>query len=284
MTAVTLQTIGLAAIAIVVVLAAIAGFVFWLVFALIRRRRERRREEEARRAWEERPSPLSASGVLGLAAGVEGVRLASLALGVGFELARQGFAPVAAGSLRRLADMAETDRPGLRRAIADDGTVTLMFSDIEGSTSLNQALGDEAWLELLKVHDDIVRRQVKSDRGQVVKTQGDSFMVAFKEVPAAVSCAIDIQRALAEAALAQSHPAAGSHRSSYRRGDQAGPRPVWHQRCAGGAGGRCRPGDEILVSSAVRKQVDDGIRYSRARKVTLKGFSSPEQVYQVEWR
>ena len=206
MTAVTLQTIGLAAIAIVVVLAAIAGFVFWLVFALIRRRRERRREEEARRAWEERPSPLSASGVLGLAAGVEGVRVASLALGVGFELARQGFAPVAAGSLRRLADMAETDRPGLRRAIADDGTVTLMFSDIEGSTSLNQALGDEAWLELLKVHDDIVRRQVKSDRGQLVKTQGDSFMVAFKEVPAAVSCAIDIQRALAEAALAQSHP------------------------------------------------------------------------------
>jgi len=34
----------------------------------------------------------------------------------------------------------------------------------------------------------------------------------------------------------------------------------------------------------VRKQVDDGIRYSRARKVTLKGFSSPEQIYQVEWR
>src|ERR1700737_2416965 len=99
MTAVTIQTVGLVAVPIVVALGAIAGIVLWLVFALRSRRRERRRQEEARRAWEERLSPLGASGILGLAAGLEGVRLASPAIGVGSDLARQGFAPVGAGAL-----------------------------------------------------------------------------------------------------------------------------------------------------------------------------------------
>lgn len=284
MTAVTFQTVGLVAVAIVVALAAIAGIVLWLVFALRSRRRARRREEEARRLWEERLSPFSTSGILGLAAGLEGVRLASLAIGVGSDLARQGFAPVVAGSLRRLADMTETDRPALRRAIADDGTVTLMFSDIEGSTSLNQTLGDEAWLQLLKVHDDIVRRQVKSERGQVVKTHGDSFMVAFKEAPAAVSCAIEIQRTLEAAAFAQSHPMRvriGLHTGEVTKHgrDLFGINVVLAARLADAA-----RGGEILVSSAVRKQAHDGIRYSKARKVALKGFSSPEEVFPIEWR
>jgi class 3 adenylate cyclase len=284
MTAVSVQGIGLVAVAVVVVLALIAAFVLDLVFTLRRRRRERRREEEARRAWEERLSSLSPGGVLGLAAGLEGVRLASLAIGVGSELAKQGFAPVVAGSLRRLADIAEADRPGLKRAIADDGTVTLMFSDIEGSTSLNHALGDAAWLELLKTHDEIVRRLVRSGRGQVVKTHGDSFMVAFKEVPAAVSCAIEIQRALAEAEVAQSHPVRvriGLHTGEVTKQgrDLFGINVALAARVADAA-----EGGEILVSSAVRKQAHDGIRFGKGRKVTLKGFSAAEQVYQVEWR
>jgi adenylate cyclase len=284
MIAISLQTVGLVAIAIVVALGAVAGLVLWIVFAALRRRRERRREEEARRAWEERLAPLSSGGVLGLAAGLEGVRLASLAIGVGSELAKQGLAPVVAGSLRRLADMTEADRPALRRAIADNGTVTLMFSDIEGSTSLNQALGDEAWLGLLREHDDIVRRQVKSERGQVVKTQGDSFMVAFKEVPAAVACAIEIQRALAEAELAREHPVRvriGVHTGEVTKQgkDLFGINVVLAARVADAAAG-----GEILVSSAVRKHAADGIRYGKGRKVALKGFTSPEQVYSVEWR
>jgi class 3 adenylate cyclase len=283
MSAISVQTVSLVAIAVVVVLGVIAGVVLWIVLSTLRRRRERRRKEEARRALEQL-SPFSATGVLGLAAGLEGVRLASLALGVGSELAKQGLAPVVAGSLRRLADMTEADRPALRRAIAGDGTVTLMFSDIEGSTSLNQALGDEAWLELLKVHDDIVRRQVRSDRGQVVKTQGDSFMVAFKEVPAAVSCAIDIQRALAEAEPDQSHPVRiriGLHTGEVTKQgrDLFGINVARAARVADAA-----EGGEILVSSAVRKQAGTGIRYGRGRKVALKGFTAPEQVYQVEWR
>ena len=109
-------------------------------------------------------------------------------------------------------------------------------------------------------------------------------MVAFKEVPAAVSCAIDIQRALAEAEIAQSHPVRvriGLHTGEVTKQgrDLFGINVVLAARVADAA-----QGGEILVSSAVRKLAHDSIRYSKAHKVTLKGFSSPEQVYQVEWR
>lgn len=57
-----------------------------------------------------------------------------------------------------------------------------MFSDIEGSTALNERLGDAAWLELLRRHNVVVRRHVRRHHGQVVKTQGDSFMVDRKSV------------------------------------------------------------------------------------------------------
>src|SRR3954471_3730283 len=56
-----------------------------------------------------------------------------------------------------MATTVATERPSLTAAAAPDGTVTLMFSDIEGSTALNERLGDVRWLELLQRHDRIVR-------------------------------------------------------------------------------------------------------------------------------
>ena len=283
MIGVTLHAIGLLALAVAVALVIVAAAIVFLVLWLVRRRRERKREEAALRALEEM-SPLTAGGILGLAAGLEGARLATLAVNVGTELARQGLAPVVAGSLRKLAEMAEADRPAISRAVADDGTVTLMFSDIEGSTALNERLGDEAWVELLRRHDEIVRRQVRADRGQVVKTQGDSFMVAFKEVPAAVSCAIDIQRALDGDALEAEAPVRvriGVHHGEVtKRGrDLFGLNVALAARVAD-----CAGGGEILASAAVRKHAQGGIRYGKGRKVKLKGFSMEETVYPVEWR
>ena len=159
------QAIVLTVVAGIAVVAAVVVFV---TLTLVRRRRARRRALEARRRElkARRLSPLGATGVLGLAATIEGVRLA---VRVGTEL-RRGLAPVVAGSLRRLADLAESDRPALEGVTGPDGTVTLMFSDIEGSTALNERLGDEAWLDLLKKHDAIVRREV-AERGRVERVR-----------------------------------------------------------------------------------------------------------------
>ena len=283
MVGVTLQAVGALVVLAVTVLAAVAGGILLLVFSLRRRRRRRHREEAARRALEEM-SPLSLGGILGLAAGTESVRLAAMAVTVGTELAKQGLAPVLAGSLRRLAEMAEADRPAIKRAIADDGTVTLMFSDIEDSTSLNERLGDEDWLELLREHDGIVRRHVRAGRGQVVKTQGDSFMVAFKEVPAAVACAVEVQRALDEAGLGGEVPVRvriGIHHGEVTKQgrDLFGLNVALAARVAD-----CAAGGEILASAAVRKHAREGVRYGSARRVKLKGISTEETVYPVDWR
>src|SRR4051794_19503190 len=76
------------------------------------------------------------------------------------------------------------------------GTVTFLFSDIEGSTRLLAALGDR-WPPLLEAHGQIVRNTIDAHGGTVVSTEGDSFFAVFPSALAAVSAAAGIQRALA---------------------------------------------------------------------------------------
>src|SRR5688500_14453703 len=60
-------------------------------------------------------------------------------------------------SVHEVAASVGSERPSLRPAAAPDGTVTILFTDIEGSTQLNERLGDVQWLELLRAHHAIVR-------------------------------------------------------------------------------------------------------------------------------
>ena len=77
-----------------------------------------------------------------------------------------------------------------------EGAVTVLFTDVEGSTDLRTRLGDEAADDLLRLHEKIVRDRVSQHGGREIKTLGDGFMVAFASPRKAISCAIDIQRAL----------------------------------------------------------------------------------------
>ena len=76
------------------------------------------------------------------------------------------------------------------------GTVTFLFSDIEGSTRLLQEQGD-AWPAMLARHNELLEAAFVARGGQVVGTEGDSFFVAFPAAPSAVAAAVDAQRALA---------------------------------------------------------------------------------------
>src|SRR3954465_9033041 len=73
--------------------------------------------------------------------------------------------PDTQSSVDEVASSVAASRPSLRPAAAPDGTVTILFSDIEGSTALNERLGDVNWLELLRAHNRIVREQVQSCGG-----------------------------------------------------------------------------------------------------------------------
>ncbi|MEE9285691.1 MAG: AAA family ATPase, partial [Dehalococcoidia bacterium] len=101
-------------------------------------------------------------------------------------------------SIDAVASAVYVDKPDLRQHAAPDGTVTILFSDIEGSTAITERLGDQRWLELLRAHNAIVRTRVAAHDGFEVKSEGDGFMLAFQSARKALECAVDIQRAFAE--------------------------------------------------------------------------------------
>jgi class 3 adenylate cyclase len=80
----------------------------------------------------------------------------------------------------------------------DGGFRTILFTDLEASTLMTQQLGDAEATRILRVHDQILRREIQSQRGRVIKHTGDGFMVAFASASAAVRASIAIQQSLRE--------------------------------------------------------------------------------------
>jgi adenylate cyclase len=189
-------------------------------------------------------------------------------------------------SVEELARWAEVEHPDLRRLAARDGTVTILFSDIEDSTAMNEELGDRAWLRVLGAHDSIVRDLVGTHDGHVVKSHGDGFMVAFARPEEAVRCAIEIQRALASGPRrlrrAPVRVRIGIHvgPAVAKDGDLFGRNVALAARVAD-----CARGGEILVSSQVEEAAggSDGISFAMAREVELKGLPGQHRLVAVRW-
>jgi adenylate cyclase len=195
---------------------------------------------------------------------------------------KEGFGAAVRGSIEELADWAEVERPDLAR-LTPDGKVVILFSDIEGSTALNERMGDRAWVRLLARHDKLVRKLVDDHSGHVVKSQGDGFMVAFARPQQAVDCSVAVQRALArEAKLLLPNPIRvriGIHMGkSVRRGDDLFGRNVaMAARVAAEA-----QGGEVLISEPVRDAVGDDVEVGPPREVELKGFRGSQRLYPVD--
>jgi adenylate cyclase len=196
---------------------------------------------------------------------------------------KEGFGAAVRSSIEDLADWAEVERPDLARVTAD-GKVAIVFSDIEGSTALNERVGDRAWVKLIGEHDKLVRKLVKARSGHVVKSQGDGFMIAFAKAEQAVRCSMDMQHALYKDAQRKRHNGIrvriGIHMGrSVRRGDDLFGRNVaMAARVAGEAGG-----GEILVSETVRDAISDcdDISVDEGREAELKGFAGTHHLYAV---
>src|SRR5689334_12638882 len=77
------------------------------------------------------------------------------------------------------------------------GTVTFLFTDIEGSTRLLHELGAEGYADALAAHRRTLRDAFGRHRGVEVDTQGDAFFVAFSTAPDALAAASEAQQALA---------------------------------------------------------------------------------------
>src|SRR5258708_7832725 len=81
---------------------------------------------------------------------------------------------------------------------AGSGVVTLLFTDMVGSTRLLEKLGDDAAQEVVETHFHLLRRAIARSGGREVKSLGDGLMVAFASPVDAVRCAVSMQHAVAE--------------------------------------------------------------------------------------
>ena len=190
----------------------------------------------------------------------------------------------ALGFLDRIADEVGKARPDLTASTAPNGTVTILFTDIEGSTQLTERLGDKEWMRVLGEHNAIVREQAARHRGFEVKSQGDGFMLAFASARDAIRCAMEIQRNLAgRDDDNELRVRIGLHTGEPVRDaeDFYGKAVILAARIAGEA-----RGSEILVSSLVRELTESTgeFTFEPSTDAELKGLAGMYRLSAVRWR
>ena len=168
----------------------------------------------------------------------------------------------------------------------DPGIRTVLFTDIADSTTLTQALGDEAALAMLGVHDTIVRDALSASGGREVKHTGDGIMASFISAAGAVRCAIEIQRQLDK--HSQENP---DHPLKVRVGAAAGEPVEQHNDLFGStvqlAARLCAHAQpaQILVSNAIPDLcIGKGLSFEDVGEVVLKGFGSPVRAHAAAWK
>jgi class 3 adenylate cyclase len=164
------------------------------------------------------------------------------------------------------------------------GTVTLLLTDIEGSTTLLRRLGD-AYGQVLDDHRDIIRAAVLAGGGHEIDARADEFFAAFERPLAALQAAIAVQRDLAAhdwPHALELRVRAGIHtgRPLFRRSDYVGLPVHVAARISSAA-----HGGQILLSSAsfnaLADDWPDGILARSIGAFTLAGLPDPEELYQV---
>jgi class 3 adenylate cyclase len=168
---------------------------------------------------------------------------------------------------------------------APPGLVTILFTDVEGSTALTQRLGDARTRELLREHERLVREALKSHGGAEVKTMGDGFMASFSSATKALECAIAMQRAFAE------HNQSAEEPIRVRIGLNAG-EPIAEDDDLFGtavnlAARICAHAEagQILAPIVVRElAAGKQFMFADLGETELRGFEDPVRLYELRWR
>jgi class 3 adenylate cyclase len=167
---------------------------------------------------------------------------------------------------------------------APSGLVTILFTDVEGSTALTQRLGDAKARDLLRQHERMVRNALKSHGGSELKTMGDGFMASFSSATRALESAIAMQRAFA------AHNESAPEPILVRVGLNAG-EPVAEEKDLFGTAvnlaaricGHAEAG-QILASDVVRQLVaGKDFLFADRGEAALKGFDEPVRLFEVKW-
>lgn len=165
-------------------------------------------------------------------------------------------------------------------------TMTILFSDIKGSTEITDRLGDMAAQELFSKHNSIVREQVAEFQGHEIKSMGDGFMLAFPSALNGILCAVQIQKMLLEYNNSpEQEPVMvriGLHAGEVIRENQDyfGRNVILASRISSQA-----KENQILVSSILKEMTAsfNQLEFDTPMSVVLKGLPGDVLVYPVNW-
>jgi predicted ATPase/class 3 adenylate cyclase len=153
------------------------------------------------------------------------------------------------------------------------GTVTFLFTDVEGSTRLLHDLGAEGYAEALAEHRRLIREACASEGGIEVDTQGDAFFFAFPTAPGAVGAASAFTETLASGPIAVR---VGLHTGTPLLTDEGYVGGDVHRAARIAASGH---GGQVLVSASTASLVELGLHDLGEHR--FKDLAAPERVYQL---
>ncbi len=160
---------------------------------------------------------------------------------------------------------------------AASGVQTILFTDLESSTALTQAVGDARAQEVLHGHNEAVRAALAAHDGEEVKHTGDGIMAAFGSAVAAVEASLAIQRSLAGAEV-RVRIGLNAGEPIAEEGDYFGSAVQLAARVCD----RAEPG-QVLVSQVVRDLCrGKTFAFADRGETTLKGFAEPVRLFAVE--
>ena len=163
-------------------------------------------------------------------------------------------------------------------------TRTFMFTDIVRSTNLVEAIGDDAWAQLVRWHDETLRSLFAAHQGEEVDHAGDGFFVAFADPAAAVECAVAVQRTLFDHRRAHGFAPQvriGLHKTEAARRGAAYRGKGVHEAARISA---VADAGQILASAKTLASASVRFPASSARAVELKGVAEPVEVVAIDWR
>jgi predicted ATPase/class 3 adenylate cyclase len=159
------------------------------------------------------------------------------------------------------------------RSDLPSGTVTFLFTDVEGSTKLLHSLGAADYAEALSRHRQLIRDACSSGGGIEVDTQGDAFFFAFPTAPRALDAAAAFTDRLASGPIAVR---VGLHTGTPLLTDEGYVGGDVHRAARIAA---CGHGGQVLVSSTTAPLVDVALKDLGQHR--LKDLSAPERIYQL---
>ncbi|HEY5638909.1 MAG TPA: adenylate/guanylate cyclase domain-containing protein [Dehalococcoidia bacterium] len=203
----------------------------------------------------------------------------------------QALMPLTPEDVELTASMFDEFIGGAGPAQPDSGTFrTILFTDVEGSTSLTDRLGDARARELLREHERTTREALKEHGGSEVKTMGDGFMASFGSATRALECAVALQRAFEEhnhSATEAIRVRVGLNAGEPIAEDDPGGRSDLFGTAVNLAARIAAKADagEILVADVVRQLVaGKDFLFNDRGEQALRGFEDPVRVFEVRWR